>query len=138
MGGIVGRWEQEMARKTSNCRTLMLDVLAKNKLSRQTSHDPRDAPDLISHIVIKPHIFIATNNISSKRIPYLFNTARMARLSTVNTPAPDPTSINLTRIIARLQRILISPDQETESKLRSSGLERDRVGTVRQPCPSIF
>jgi hypothetical protein len=59
----------------------------------------------------------------------------MARLSTVNTPAPDPTSINLTRMIARLQRILISPDQDTESKLRSSSLEREKVGTVSQPIP---
>jgi hypothetical protein len=61
----------------------------------------------------------------------------MARLSTVNSPAPDPTAINLTRMIARLQRILISPDQGTESKLRSSSLERDKVGTVRH-TPSLF
>lgn len=58
-------------------------------------------------------------------------TAIMARLSTVNSPAPDPTAINLTRMIARLQRILISPDQDAESKLRSSSLERDKVGTAR-------
>ena len=60
------------------------------------------------------------------------NTAIMARLSTVNNPAPDPTAINLTRMIARLQKILISPDQDTESKLRSSSLERERVATVSQ------
>lgn len=64
-------------------------------------------------------------------------TALMARLSTVNSPAPDPTAINLTRMIARLQRILISPDQGTESKLRNSSLERDKVGTVRH-TPSLL
>ena len=57
----------------------------------------------------------------------------MARLSSVNNPAPDPTAINLTRMIARMQKILISPDQDTESKLRSSSLERERVATVSQP-----
>jgi len=35
-------------------------------------------------------------------------------------------------MIARLQKILLSPDQDTESRLRSSSLERERVATVSQ------
>ncbi|KAH8756550.1 hypothetical protein BGZ57DRAFT_909276 [Hyaloscypha finlandica] len=62
----------------------------------------------------------------------------MARLSTVNNPAPDPTAINLTRMIARLQKILISPDQDTESKLRSSSLEREKVGTNLEHARSLL
>lgn len=57
----------------------------------------------------------------------------MARLSTVNTPAPlpDPTSINLSRMIERLQQTIINPDSTTEARLRASSLERGRVGYVR-------
>ena len=51
----------------------------------------------------------------------------MARLSSAN--APDLTGINLTRLLARLQQTLISPDSATESRLRTS-LEREKVGTV--------
>merc|ERR1711964_419455 len=36
--------------------------------------------------------------------------------------------INLTRLLARLQQTLISPDSATESRLRTS-LEREKVGT---------
>ncbi|KAL2068954.1 hypothetical protein VTL71DRAFT_15292 [Oculimacula yallundae] len=50
----------------------------------------------------------------------------MARLSTTNTP--DLTTINLTRLLARLQQTLINPDSVTESRLRTS-LEREKVGT---------
>lgn len=50
----------------------------------------------------------------------------MARLSSAN--APDLTGINLTRLLARLQQTLISPDPATESRLRTS-LEREKVGT---------
>ncbi|CZR58055.1 uncharacterized protein PAC_07945 [Phialocephala subalpina] len=55
----------------------------------------------------------------------------MARLSTVNSPAapPDPTAINLSRMLARLQQTLINPDSATEARLRASSLERGRVGT---------
>ncbi|CAL3963351.1 unnamed protein product [Diplocarpon coronariae] len=50
----------------------------------------------------------------------------MARLSSANTP--NLTTINLTRLLARLHQTLITPDSATESRLRTS-LERDRVGT---------
>ncbi|KAH7336445.1 synaptobrevin [Rhexocercosporidium sp. MPI-PUGE-AT-0058] len=50
----------------------------------------------------------------------------MARLSSAN--APDITTINLTRLLARLQQTLVNPDSATESRLRTS-LEREKVGT---------
>ncbi|KAK0109657.1 hypothetical protein ONS95_002338 [Cadophora gregata] len=50
----------------------------------------------------------------------------MARLSSANSP--DLTAINLTRLLARLQQTLISPDSATESRLRTT-LEREKVGT---------
>jgi hypothetical protein len=127
---------------------LDLDVLAKLVFCSPEAHQPHRAiahVTLIRPIFIKPHIFIyrwlgwfiARNiQLSRKRIPH--NTTIMARLSTVNNPALDPTAINLTRMIARLQRILISPDQDTESKLRSSSLEREKVGTVRQSGPLLL
>ncbi|KAF4613405.1 hypothetical protein G7Y89_g15481 [Cudoniella acicularis] len=55
----------------------------------------------------------------------------MARLSTsagAAAPVPDPTSVNLNRMLARLQQILITPHPETESRLRASSLEREKVG----------
>jgi hypothetical protein len=56
----------------------------------------------------------------------------MARLSSANPPPapPDPTAINLTRMLARLHGIIITPDSDTEARLRASSLERERVGTV--------
>lgn len=56
----------------------------------------------------------------------------MARFSTAIAPSqsPDPTSINLTRLIARLQQTLNSPDSNAEAKLRSSSIERERAGNV--------
>ncbi|PBP16191.1 synaptobrevin [Diplocarpon rosae] len=48
----------------------------------------------------------------------------MARLSSAN--APDLTTINLTRLLARLKQTLITPDSATESRLRTS-LERDKI-----------
>merc|ERR1712093_42800 len=50
----------------------------------------------------------------------------MAPLSSAHAPAL--TGINLTRLLARLQQTLISPDPATESRLRTS-LEREKVGT---------
>ncbi|RDL41229.1 Uncharacterized protein BP5553_01208 [Venustampulla echinocandica] len=47
----------------------------------------------------------------------------------VPAPAIDPTSINLTRMLARLQQTLIAPSSETESRLRFSSFEREKVGT---------
>ncbi|EKD14010.1 synaptobrevin [Drepanopeziza brunnea f. sp. 'multigermtubi' MB_m1] len=50
----------------------------------------------------------------------------MARLSSAN--APDPTAVNLTRLLSRLHKTLVTPDAETERRLQTS-LERDKVGT---------
>ncbi|OBT70298.1 hypothetical protein VE03_00066 [Pseudogymnoascus sp. 23342-1-I1] len=54
----------------------------------------------------------------------------MARLSTsgARAPAPDHTSLNLTRLISRLQNTLLEPDAETSHRLRASGFERRKVG----------
>ena len=143
----VGRTWYKISRKPSKCWELLdpylayLDVLAKQafqwkRSTPTTSYNPRDVE--LSHITsLSSHIYLSCcskHRISSKRIPYN-STAIMARLSTVNNPAPDPTAINLTRMIARLQKILISPDHDTESKLRSSSLEREKVGTVSQSGP---
>lgn len=54
----------------------------------------------------------------------------MARLSTPGARAPDHTSLNLTRLIARLQNTLLEPDAETSRRLRASGFERRKVEAV--------
>lgn len=54
----------------------------------------------------------------------------MARLSTPGARAPDHTSLNLTRLISRLQNTLLQPDAETARRLRASGFERRKVGAV--------
>ena len=54
----------------------------------------------------------------------------MARLSTTGARAPDPTSLNLTRLISRLQNTLLDPDAETSHRLRASGFDRRKVGAV--------
>ncbi|ELR10188.1 hypothetical protein VC83_03017 [Pseudogymnoascus destructans] len=51
----------------------------------------------------------------------------MARLSTPGARAPDHTSLNLTRLISRLQNTLLEPDAETSRRLRASGFERRKV-----------
>ncbi|KFY65139.1 hypothetical protein V496_02772 [Pseudogymnoascus sp. VKM F-4515 (FW-2607)] len=51
----------------------------------------------------------------------------MARLSTPGARAPDHTSLNLTRLISRLQNTLLEPDAETSHRLRASGFERRKV-----------
>ncbi|OBT55139.1 hypothetical protein VE04_04574 [Pseudogymnoascus sp. 24MN13] len=51
----------------------------------------------------------------------------MARLSTPGARAPDHTSLNLTRLILRLQNTLLEPDAETSRRLRASGFERRKV-----------
>lgn len=57
----------------------------------------------------------------------------MARLSSMNPPAvaADPTSANLTRMLARLQKTIINPDVETEARLHHSSLERQKLTAVR-------
>lgn len=54
----------------------------------------------------------------------------MARLSTPGARAPDHTSLNLTRLILRLQNTLLEPDAETSRRLRASGFERRKVEAV--------
>lgn len=51
----------------------------------------------------------------------------MARIDTIE-PRPDPTAINLSRILTRLERTVLSP--ESDQALRSS-YERTKVGAVR-------
>lgn len=55
----------------------------------------------------------------------------MARLSAGGATAPDPTAINLTRLLARLQKTLQQPDTSTEQRLRTSSYERSKVEAVR-------
>lgn len=45
--------------------------------------------------------------------------------------ASETNAINLTRMVARLQHILVTPDSTTEARLRTNRFERDKVGTVR-------
>ncbi|RFU34598.1 hypothetical protein B7463_g1736, partial [Scytalidium lignicola] len=64
----------------------------------------------------------------------------MARLSISGAPppAPDITSVNLARMIARLQGILITPDAATEARLRGSSYERERVETNLEYARSLL
>jgi hypothetical protein len=55
----------------------------------------------------------------------------MARLSAGGATAPDATAINLTRLLARLQKTLEQPDMATEQRLRTSSYERSKVEAVR-------
>lgn len=57
----------------------------------------------------------------------------MARISAGGATAPDPAAINLTRLLARLQKTLLQPDTATEQRLRTSSYERSRVDAVRLP-----
>ncbi|KAI9823760.1 MAG: hypothetical protein M1832_002317 [Thelocarpon impressellum] len=52
----------------------------------------------------------------------------MARASVTSPQAPDPNLINLSRILSRLESIILAPDAAGESRLRKSSLERSRVG----------
>jgi hypothetical protein len=44
--------------------------------------------------------------------------------------APDTNTINLGRLLARLEKTLLDPDLATERRLRASGDERRKVGAV--------
>ena len=75
--------------------------------------------------------FLPSQNPNTKHI----HNQKMARLSSANPPAAiDPTAVNLSRLLVRLQQNLNSPDPDVESKLRSSSLERERVGQVWTSC----
>ena len=59
----------------------------------------------------------------------------MARNQGTGSPPQDTTAIDLSRLIARLQNILVTPDSATETKLRASSYEREKVGNVSLlPC----
>ncbi|CAG8957035.1 hypothetical protein HYFRA_00012516 [Hymenoscyphus fraxineus] len=63
----------------------------------------------------------------------------MVRISTAGgAGAPDHTSLNLTRMLARLNSILITPDQQTEHRLKVSEIEREKVGTNLQYASSLL
>jgi len=54
----------------------------------------------------------------------------MARLSNVGPSQPDPATIDLTRLVARLQETLLQPDAQVGKRLRVSSYERRKVETV--------
>lgn len=53
----------------------------------------------------------------------------MARLSTSSGDSPDVATINLTRLVDRLQQNLLKPDATTEHRLRTSIYERRKTAT---------
>lgn len=63
----------------------------------------------------------------------LLQTHSMARMS-IPAVGSDPTSINLTQILARLHQQLIVPDEATEARL-SSSMERHRLENVYMTPP---
>lgn len=54
----------------------------------------------------------------------------MARFPGAVASPQDTAAIDLSRMIARLQNILVTPDSGTETKLRASSYEREKVGNV--------
>lgn len=60
----------------------------------------------------------------------------MVRNPSVGASASETNAINLTRMVARLEHILVTPDSATESRLRTNRYEREKVGTVGI-CPLI-
>jgi hypothetical protein len=114
-------------------------------------HRPRNIPDTLSVpspgevcLVIHPQATPATqlvkphsNEIDSSTSlssHHFFNLRRpivnMARNAGGGAPVPDTTALDLSRLLARLQNILVTPDSATETKLRASSYEREKVGTV--------
>jgi hypothetical protein len=75
--------------------------------------------------LVKVTVGIPIRKVST--LPY-----NMAKVSSLGASAPDRNAINLTRLLARLQKTLLDQDITTEQRLRSSGYERRKVGTVRQ------
>jgi hypothetical protein len=90
-------------------------------------------PHLISHILKQATFCDGDLDILDiQRKPIYI----MARVSAGGAAAPDPTAINLTRLLARLQKTLLQPNTATEQRLRTSSYERSRVDAVRFPSPS--
>lgn len=58
----------------------------------------------------------------------------MARLSTTGSVSTDTTTINLTRLLTRLQKTVLKPDNAAEQRLRTSIYERNKVATVGLGC----
>lgn len=54
----------------------------------------------------------------------------MAKSPALGAATPDTTAIDFSRLLARLHNILVTPDSATETKLRASSYEREKVGTV--------
>ena len=135
----VGRFIKEAVRLASTISivpgNLILVSWQKNKLSdRLHKNTPATGHLMYSCSLIKPHIehLVSLSARPDSNRPRQLNDSKMARLSSVTGPAaPDPTSINLNRMLSRLQHILINSDGGTETKLRSSSYEREKVGTVR-------
>ena len=134
-GTKVGRFIQE-GRATDPPKSMvpgyLIWFLGKNKLSdRLHKNSPATwctVAALSSHI---SNILSVCLQGQLRIVPHQLNDLRMARLSSVTGPVgPDPTSINLSRMLSRLQHILINSDG-TETKLRSSSYEREKVGIVR-------
>ena len=62
----------------------------------------------------------------------------MARLSTVQPQTPDPAAINLTRLLSRLEQILLTDTPEYRAA-RASSFERTKIATVRVSLvPSFY
>lgn len=79
--------------------------------------------------LIKPHILSSTSNITAHTFLIKLQ-ATMVRNTSVGASASDITSINLNRIVSRLQENLVNPDADTEERLRMNRYERQKVGAV--------
>ncbi|KAG9228803.1 synaptobrevin [Amylocarpus encephaloides] len=55
--------------------------------------------------------------------------ARSSTSSGAGAGAHDHTYLNFTRMVSRLQQMILNPDEETERRLRASELEREKVET---------
>ncbi|PSS25087.1 hypothetical protein M430DRAFT_114495 [Amorphotheca resinae ATCC 22711] len=62
----------------------------------------------------------------------------MVRHPRVGGLPPDTTAIDLSRMLARLENILVTPDSATETKLRASSYEREKVGTNLEYARSLL
>ncbi|TVY15641.1 hypothetical protein LARI1_G005688 [Lachnellula arida] len=61
----------------------------------------------------------------------------MARTS-IAASGSDPTTITLTRLLTRLHQTLIIPNEATESKLHTSSIEREKLGTSIEYANSLL
>jgi len=118
-----------------------------HKICRSRAEIERRIPIRVRCYPATPATAAAVSHIALSARSYVFNlqvqlfflqtnphrTQNMARLSSMNPPAvaADPTSANLTRMLARLQKTIINPDVETEARLHHSSLERQKLTAVR-------